>query len=406
VRSNRSVRQNSIALLLSRLTAQGLGILFVSILARTLGLEMFGRFAVYAVLVLIGNTFTNFGTDTYLIREISRIGKIDSLLPTAFGLQLLLAVFWWLATLLLRPEPELLVYSLTLFPLAATSLATASLRAFERMDRVWSISLVNSVVQILAALMSNDLWSLCVYLLFGQLLVAGISYWICSASLEAFRLLPFVNIRPLLRVTLPFAALTILIVLTQRLGILSVSFLLGDAPTGLFSSITRIVDGLKLGHYAVLGSLLPVISRATREAKQSFRYGFGLLMALTFFMAVGLTVFPRLVLVILYGDAFVAAAGWLPLVGWSLIPYTISSFISYYLIARGKEVILVKATVVSLIVFLALYFLLISMLGLAGAAYAALGGEVCQAVIFILYGYRSNNSIQLLTTWEHRNDDS
>jgi O-antigen/teichoic acid export membrane protein len=371
-----------------------------------LGLEMFGRFAVYAVLVLIGNTFTNFGTDTYLIREISRIGKIDSLLPTAFGLQLLLAVFWWLATLLLRPERELLVYSLTLFPLAATSLATASLRAFERMDRVWSISLVNGVVQILAALMSNDLWSLCVYLLFGQLLVAGISYWICSASLEAFRLLPFVNIRPLLRVTLPFAALTILIVLTQRLGILSVSFLLGDAPTGLFSSITRIVDGLKLGHYAVLGSLLPVISRATRDAKQSFRYGFGLLTALTFFMAVGLTVFPRLVLVILYGDAFVAAAGWLPLVGWSLIPYTISSFISYDLIARGKEVILVKATVVSLIVFLALYFLLISMLGLAGAAYAALGGEVCQAVIFILYGYRLNYSIQLLTTWEQRNDDS
>src|SRR5688572_21641272 len=85
VRKNRSVRQNTIALLLSRLTAQGLAIIFVAILARRFGVETFGRFTFFAALVLIGNTFTNFGTDTYLIREISRTGNLSSLLPRAFG---------------------------------------------------------------------------------------------------------------------------------------------------------------------------------------------------------------------------------------------------------------------------------------------------------------------------------
>jgi O-antigen/teichoic acid export membrane protein len=398
VRKNRSIRQNTLALLLSRLTAQGLAIIFVAILARRFGVETFGRFTFFAALVLIGNTFTNFGTDTYLIREISRAGNIYSLLPRAFGLQIVLSGLWWLATLFLQPEPELLVYALALFPLAMISVSTSSLRAFERMDQVWAISLANGIVQILAALFSNDLWTLCAYLLVGQLILAGFSYWICTMSLEAFHLFPIPDIRPLLGATLPFAALTILLVLSQRLGVLSVSLLLNDSSTGLFSSVARVVDGLKLGHYAVLGALLPVISRGTRSAEQSFRSGFGLLMGLSLFVAIGLALFPRFAILILYGDAFSPAIGLLPILGWSLVPYTISSFISYDFIARGKEMALVKATTISLSFFLALYLWLISAYGLNGAIYATLTGEVIQAVIFIYFGYRSGTTIPTLKT--------
>ena len=400
MRKNRSVRQNTIALLFSRLTAQGLAIIFIAILARRFGVETFGRFTFFAALVLIGNTFTNFGTDTYLIREISRAGIITSLLPSAFGLQIILSGLWWMATLLVQPEPELLVYALALFPLAMISVLTSSLRAFERMDLVWTISLVNGTVQILAALFSDDLWTLCAYLLLGQLILAGFSYWICTVSLEAFHLFPIHDIRPLLGATLPFAALTILLVLSHRLGILSVSFLLDDSSTGLFSSVARVVDGLKLGHYAVLGALLPVISRGTRSAEQSFRSGFGLLLGLSLFMAVGLSLFPRFVILIMFGDAFLPAIGLLSILGWSLLPYTLSSFISYDLIARGKELTLVKATMLSLSVFLVLYLWLISMYGLNGAVYATLAGDVLQAMIFTYFGQRAGTSAPRLTKEE------
>jgi O-antigen/teichoic acid export membrane protein len=299
-----------------------------------------------------------------------------------------------------QPEPELLMYALALFPLAMISVSTSSLRAFEQMDLVWAISLANGIVQILAALFSNDLLTLCAYLLVGQLILAGFSFWICTMSLEAFHLFPIPDIRPLLGATLPFAALTILLVLSQRLGILSVSLLLNDSSTGLFSSVARVVDGLKLGHYAVLGALLPVISRGTRSAGQSFRSGFGLLMGLSLIMAVGLSLFPRFVILILFGDAFSQATGLLAILGWSLLPYTLSSFISYDLIARGKELTLVKATALSLPVFLVLYLWLISMYGLNGAIYATLAGEVFQAVILIYFRLRSGTTIGTLTTKE------
>ncbi len=377
------LRRNSLHLLLARLTAQALAILFIALLARRLDIESFGQFTFIAALVLLGNTFTNFGTDTYIIREVARTKQIFPLVPRAFGLQLALSSLWIFATLLFEPSPPILIYSFSLFPLSVFSIATASLRAFERMDLVWSLSLANGFVQLVAALLSSDLWTLCLYLLIGQLLMAAFSCWICSASLPYFRLFPINDIFPLLKLTLPFAALTILLVLSQRLGVLTVSALLGDSSTGIFSAVARVVDGLKLGHYAILGALLPVISRGTLESKQKFRKGFVFLIGLTLLMAVLLSLFPRPVILIIYGEEFSTAIPLLSLLGWSLIPYTVSSFISYDLIARRQETTLVKATAISLGVFLVLYLGLISVYGLNGAIIAALFGEIIQAMILV-----------------------
>jgi len=369
----------------------GLAILFIAIIARGLSVQSFGQFTFIGALVLIGNTFTNFGTDTYIIRETARLGKVTPLIPRALGLQLLLCALWWLVTLALRPDLPLLIYSLSLFPLAVFSISTASLRSFERMDQVWTLSLVNGLIQIMAALLSSDLWTLCYYLLVGQILVATFSVWICSALLPDFRLLPFTDIRPLLRATLPFAALTILLVLSQRLGILTISALQGDSATGIFSSVTRVVDGLKLGHYAVLGALLPVISRGTLQSKRSFQKGFFALMGLSLVMALVLSAFARPIVLILYGQNFISGISLLVLLGWSLIPYTISSFVSYDLIAQGQENTLVKLTVISLAIHMALYICLISTYGLMGGVYAALAGESTQAIIFV-FGLRTGKT--------------
>lgn len=380
-----SFQRNSLWLLLARLTAQGLAILFIAILARRLGVNSFGQFAFIAAVILIGNTFTNFGTDTYIIRELAGAGKVTGLPASALGLQLLLSTIWFIVTFFLRPDPPLILYSLALFPLTIFSIATATLRAFERMDLVWILSLTNGIVQLIAALLAFDLWTLCLFILIGQCFIAVLSYWICFVSLPGFSLLPLHDPRPLFRLTLPFAVLTVLLVISQRLGVLSVSTLLGDAATGIFSSASRVVDGLKLGHYAVLGALLPVISRGTIESKVSFRNGFILLMILSFLAAIGLSVIPRIVIFILFGNNFSLASDLLSLLGWSLIPYTISSFISYDLIARKQETTLVRATAVSLGVFIFLYLWLVLSYNLQGAIYAALIGETIQAVIFVKF---------------------
>ena len=390
-----SLHRNSLWLLFARLTAQGLAILFVAVTARRLGVGSFGQFVFIAALILIGNTFTNFGTDTYIIRELARTGKVGGLPAHALSLQLFLSVLWLIVTISLRPDPPLILYSLVLLPLTIFSIATATLRAFERMDLVWTLSLANGIIQLIAALLSFDLWTLCLFLLIGQLVMAVLSYWICFASIPDFSLLPLNDPRPLFKLALPFAVLTVLLVISQRLGVLSVSTLLGDEATGIFSSASRIVDGLKLGHYAVLGALLPALSRGTVESKISFRNRFLFLMVVSILMAIGLSVFPRIIIFILYGNNFSSASGLLLLLGWSLIPYTLSSFISYDLIARKQENALVRATVVSLGIYIVLFLWLVSSYSLQGAIFAVLIGETIQAVIFLIYSrfFPGNNEV-------------
>jgi O-antigen/teichoic acid export membrane protein len=380
-----SLHRNSLWLLFARLTAQGLAILFIAVTARRLGIDSFGQFAFIAAVILIGNTFTNFGTDTYIIRELGRSGKVGRLPANALSLQLLLSTLWVVITFYLRPDPPLILYSLVLLPLTIFSIATATLRAFERMDLVWTLSLANGIIQLIAALLSFDLWTLCLFLLIGQLVIAVLSYWICFASISDFSLLPLKDPHPLFKLTLPFAVLTVLLVVSQRLGVLSVSTMLGDAATGIFSSASRVVDGLKIGHYAVLGALLPVLSRRTMESKVSFRNGFVLLMVLSFLMAIGLSMFSRIIIFTLYGNSFSSASNLLPLLGWSLIPYTISSFISYDLIARRHENALVRATAVSLGIFIFLFLWLVSSYNLQGAIFAVLIGETIQAIVLLMF---------------------
>jgi O-antigen/teichoic acid export membrane protein len=383
-----SLRRNSFWLMFARLTAQGLAILFTALIARKLTLNDFGHFAFIASVLLVGNTFTNFGTDTLLVREIARAGKVTPLASQALALQLILSALFCTAIIFSRDKP-LLLYSLALFPLAFFSVNNALFRALDRMDLFWLLSLANGVIQILAAYISLDVITLCIFLLIGQFILSIVSCIICFAFLPDFSLLPLIDIRPIVKLTLPFAALTILLVLIQRLGVLSVSSLLGDSDTGLFSSASRVVDGLKFGHYAILGALLPALSRGSPESWQNFRKAFYLLMFVSAIFAISLFIFSSPIITVLYGSEFLPAVDLLSLLGWSLLPYTISSFISYHLIARGLEVELVKATIISLAAYALLYIYFINSRGLLGSIIAALIGECLQAMIFGVFIYRA-----------------
>ncbi len=382
--------RNSFWLLLARLSAHGFAIFFIVLAARRLGVDTFGQFTVIASLVIVANTFTTFGTETLLIREIAKAGQVTSLAARVLGLQLGLSAFWWLATLVVRPDPPLLVYTLSLFPLAVVSVTSALLRSFERMSLYWILSFINGIVQAMAALFSADLWSLCVFVLCGQMAMAGMALWICRLSLPPFGLFPSMNFKPLLAIVWPFAAMTTLAVFSQRLGILSIAIIEGDQATGLFSSAVRLVEGLKFGHYAVLGALLPALARDAARSRRGFRVSLLVLLTTSILLAVGVMILAQPIMALLFGQAYVPAADLLSILGWTLVPYTISAFISVDLVTRGRELDLLKAMLLSLLVFVVLYIYMINEYGLSGAAWAAFAGEVLQAVILVRLVKSSN----------------
>ena len=358
-----------------------MAVLFTAILARKLGVQDFGRFAYLGSMVFVGNTFTNFGTDTFLVRETARAEKITETASRSLSLQIFLSVIYCVSMFALR-DTSLFVYCLALFPLTVFSINNALLRALGRFGVFWFLSLTNSLFQVLAAVLSWDVMSLCLFLLFGQILVSSLSLLICRASLPSFSLFPLKDFRSTFQLVLPFAALTIFLVLIQRLGILFTSAMLDGKSTGLFSAISRIVEGLKLGHYAILGALLPALSKGGPDSRNSFYRAFMLLMCISFILVLLLIVFSEPILSILFGVEFLPASSILPILGWSLLPYTVSSFISYDLIARGLEGVVVRSAFLSLLIYVILYLVLIPSSGLVGAVQSAMWGEWMQGVVF------------------------
>ena len=382
--STLSLHINSFWLLFSRISAQALAVIFIALVARRLEPASFGQFTFIAATIFIGNTFTSFGTDTLLIREIAKAGQITELVARAFTLQISLSVLWCFATLLFRAEIPLLIFSFSLFPLAIFSVISALLRAFERMDLFWGLNLGNGLIQILAAILSKDLLTLCTLLLIGNMLAAFLALRIISILSSAFHLFPFLDFRPLLPLVLPLAVLTTLGVLSQRLGVLSVSQLVGEAATGLFSSAIRVVDAMKFGHYAILGALLPALSRGALHSNKNYKMTFAGLLCLSLLLAGAVTFLARPIINIVFGAEYIPAADLLTVIVWSLVPYTISAFLSVHLVVLGKEIVLLKTTLLSLVFSIFLFIWLIKGYGLPGAAWAALISEIVQATIFII----------------------
>ena len=395
-----SLHLSSFWLLFARLSSQGLAVAFIALVARRLEPASFGQFTFIAAMIFIGNTFTSFGTDTLLIREIAKARQVNLLVHRSFTLQLVLSAMWCFMLILIQVPIPLLILSLSLFPLTIFSITSALLRAFERMDLFWALSLMNGFVQILCALFASDLLTLCILLLIGNILTSFLALRIFSILLPGFGLFSILDFRPLLPMVLPFAALTTLSVFSQRLGVLSTSVLIDDSATGLFASASRILDGMKFGHYAVLGALLPALSRETIYSKQNYRMAFVGMLGASILLAGIVTLLAHPLIFFLFGDKYTSAESLLIVLIWSLVPYTISAFISVNLVARNREGDLLKATLYSLLLFVLLYFYLINRYALPGAAWAALIGESIQALILIwfLRGYIPDHSSNLKNT--------
>jgi O-antigen/teichoic acid export membrane protein len=169
-----------------------------------------------------------------------------------------------------------------------------------------------------------------------------------------------------------------------------------EEATGLFSSAVRPVEALKFGHYAVLGALLPILSRGAMDSRRNLQFGFRTVLALSLLLAFGVTFLAHPLVLLLYGTEFEPAATLLSLLGWTLLPYTVSAFISVDMVSRGMENTLVKTMLVTLAIFTVLYFWLIRSYGILGAPWAALVGEVLQAFILLIVSPRKMKIFSLL----------
>jgi O-antigen/teichoic acid export membrane protein len=411
---------NVLWLVVSRISSQALAALLIILVARRLGQSGLGQYAFVTAVVFVGNTITTFGLDTLLICQIGSTRRTDSpLLGAALWLQLALSLVFILvmslsAGYLLNKSPETLlslrIYSLSLIPLAFYTIFSAALRAFERMDLLFLLNLISALIQAGGGIMllatGGGLLALMIYLLASQSLVAWVATTVCVRHLPGFSFqwkVPLDVFTQLIQRSWPLALLTGLAILYQRMGILLLGVISTDGVTGWFAAAARVVEALKIVHYAFLGALFPILAQIAyqdrpevRKADESRfltifqRDSLHFLVGLSLLIAVAVTLLADPLIQLLFGPNFGASVPALKILVWSLIPYAYSAKKSLELVTQGDERIVVKVTAISVFLSVALFMFLTPTLNLLGASLATFAVEGLQAACYALLAKKNS----------------
>ena len=183
----------------------------------------------------------------------------------------------------------------------------------------------------------------------------------------------------LVRRALPFAASGIVANLQSRVAPLMLGGLSTSSEVGLFAAASRFGRLAKLAPQAVFGGALPVLShefgRDRSEARRLFSTLDRVILLFSASMAAACVLVAPLVLRIVYGSSFIAAAPALMWVGVGLLPALGNSGRKIALYAAGGEALVVRWSAVALIVQVASAAMLIPVMGSTGAAVSIAVGE-------------------------------
>jgi O-antigen/teichoic acid export membrane protein len=398
------LRANTAWLLVARVGTQGLLVLYTIILARRLGVVGLGEYAFVASAVFLANVLTTFGTDMLLVRNIAASGR-PSRLAAAFAIQLALSVP--LIALALAAAPAvpnqsedavaaLRIYSLALVPLAAFTVFTAGLRGVGGMDAYTLLNLVVSGVQVGLAWLfvpqGGSVVTVAALLLLTQVFAAALGALVCGIRIPRFWSgwhTSGAEIRSLARESAPIALLGALGMVYQRSMVYMLATTAGAGTTGWYSAALRAVEASKTGHLAAFGALYPAFAQTDTVTATPARWRPTLTVSLTSLLlvaaaaAVALTLLADPLVPLLYGPGFGPAISALRILGWVLVPYTISAYLSLGFVARRRERPVARALAVSVIALVVLGAWWIPREGLLGACWATLAAETLQAVVLL-----------------------
>jgi len=391
--------RQSLWLLIARVGAQVCMVIVTYLLARRLGTAGFGEYAFIATIIVIGNTLTTFGSDMYLIREIA--AKADfSELPSVLVLQLILSCLFIASIFLLAPYlPNqtadsvlaLKVYSFALIPLAFFTVFTSVLRGTQRMRAYAWLNFAIPVFQVVVIFIfikrGAGIVSLAYLLLGVQTAGTILAGMLCSSCFSNSKELniSFDKLISLFIACLPIALIAVVGIIYQKLSLATLSFLGTTSMVGLFSAAARIVEAARMGHVAVFTALYPAMANVNQtKLSGAFRVSWLLLLLLSAVGSALIYLFAKPVVDIFFGAEYGLSIPALKILAFTLIPYTVNSFLSLLFLAWKREQSVLRILMVSLLILFGLNLWLIPRTGQLGASWAILVAETAQAILFLL----------------------
>jgi O-antigen/teichoic acid export membrane protein len=333
---------------------------FLFVVARRMGPESFGLYAILLAMVETLSLISGEGLIDFLAREVSknpqkarhlyghvarlRLGYACIVLP--FGLLVLFllkypygvlaAAFWMFLILFVRA------------PLAA---GQGVLRAANRVSPLAWLEFTQGAVLLLALMPllqgSMSLQSVAVVELLSTCAGAAASRWFLR-NLPRDSGSPRVSWRQLIRSTATFNLYPLITNIYDRIDLLLLAVLAGNSAAGIYALPYRMLSLIQIVPFGLMTALLPMMasSKQSDADKNLCREISTALFALSLFpVLIAMLLADPLVSFVL-GQSYLEAAPVLKLLVWAAIPMFINFGLNNFLLARGQEQVFVRTTLI------------------------------------------------------------
>lgn len=397
---NRKIASNFITLFSGEFFARILGFFATAYLARTLGIEGFGKINFAIAIVGYFILLTTWGFDIYAIREVS---KKHSLLPKylsniqlmRFSIGLIVYAFLFLfVSQWDMPETTkilLYIYGLSVFTLPLNIAWT--FYAMENMKTVAISTVINQVV------------FLCIVLLFVKSIdeIHAVAWAYILGELIAVFATVYIFFRIIGRVpfkfdltlckeifvkSLPFGISRILRIFTLSSGIIVIGFIASETDVGIYSAAHRVVLLLATICLYYHFSLYPTISKAYKEKNlehvgEILATASRLSIMLALPMAVGGVLLSEPIIQLIFGAEYQTSDEVFSISVWMAALLMLSGNYSYTLLALDQQKTAVRIMAYASVINVILNLVLVYRYGIYGAAITAVLTEAYILVVSV-----------------------
>ncbi|MBP7507590.1 MAG: flippase [Prolixibacteraceae bacterium] len=401
--NTRKVIINSFWLILQPILLNLLSLFVIGYIARELGQAEYGKFVFAFSFVGIFLPLTNMGLNSLTTRDISENKtQADVILGKVLALRLALALVVYVVILLLinvmnyAGDTRTVVYiaALTLMFNGVAVTLHSAFQGFEKMHFIAYSQFISGLVltafSVLVIYWGFGVISLTVVYSLGSLLGLLIALFFCLK----FIVIPVVKVDfafwklSLIR-GLPFFLPTFVGLIGNRIGIILLSKLAGDASVGIYGAANNLVEKLLIIPDGICTAIYPTLaflySKSKDEAIELFQKFLFYLFLIGLPIAVAGTILAKQVILLIYGETYLSSVIILQILIWWLFSTFITSLLGWTLGAIHKEK---KGAVVPFIVtpgYLVLNLMLIPFFKEMGVAIATLLMSIISAFLFAIF---------------------
>ncbi|NOZ63648.1 MAG: oligosaccharide flippase family protein, partial [Caldiserica bacterium] len=254
-----SIPRNTFYIFVSQVVSKLISLVFVSIVARHLGTQGYGKLAFAFSFTYILTMFMDFGINTILIREIAREReKAREFIYNALVLKAFLSIFVlaliFLAVFLSRiPYPTSLLIYIIGFAVIITSTAevfrSAYFTAVERLEFRGILDILHRLAELLLVVLFILLGGGLIPIALAILLASGLNFYLSWKWASRFLPNLAIKISPslqkwIMKASLPIGVSIIFLGIYNRIDTVMLGFMKGDVSVALYNAAYRLMEVL------------------------------------------------------------------------------------------------------------------------------------------------------------------